>query len=54
MERTAKSLHKKLANQQLENVKLVLEFLEDKNHGDALHEAVYHAFSKIYLQEKEQ
>ncbi|WP_196893539.1 alpha/beta hydrolase [Aureivirga marina] len=45
MERTAKELYTKLA---FNNPKTYFEFLENKSHGDALHEAVYHAFEKIF------
>jgi predicted alpha/beta superfamily hydrolase len=49
MERTAKELFEKLNNDKQENTKLFFEFLEDKSHGDALHNAVYNAFEKIFL-----
>ena len=52
MERTAKELHDKLLSKKTENTKLYFDFLEDKTHGDALHEAVYNAFEKIFKVEK--
>lgn len=48
MERTAKELFEKLKNNQEQNTQLFYEFLEDKTHGDALHNAVYNAFEKIF------
>ena len=48
MERTAKQLHKKLENLSSNNTNLHFNFLEDKTHGDALHIAVYNAFSVIF------
>lgn len=53
MERTAKELYNKLSQQKKENTQLFYEFLEDKTHGDALHIAVYHAFEKIFKQQKD-
>lgn len=53
MERTAKKLYAKLNNEKTENTKLFFEFLEDKTHGDALHQAVYNAFEKMFKPEKE-
>ena len=35
------------------NTHIFYEFLEDKDHGDALHIAVYHAFEKIFELKKE-
>lgn len=52
MERTAKKLHDKLLSKKTKNTKLYFDFLEDKTHGDALHEAVYNAFEKIFKVEK--
>ncbi|WP_440069284.1 alpha/beta hydrolase [Tenacibaculum discolor] len=52
MERTAKELHDKLLSKKTKNKKLYFDFLEDKTHGDALHEAVYNAFEKIFKVEK--
>ncbi|WP_115900849.1 alpha/beta hydrolase [Tenacibaculum gallaicum] len=52
MERTAKELHDKLLSKKTKNTKLYFDFLEDKTHGDALHEAVYNAFEKIFKVEK--
>lgn len=44
MERVARQLHEKFSFHN----SCYFEFLEDKDHGDALHEAAYHAFEKIY------
>ena len=44
MERTAKELYKKLNNSKMLESKIYFDFLEDKSHGDALHQAVYNAF----------
>ncbi|HBO28888.1 MAG TPA: esterase, partial [Leeuwenhoekiella sp.] len=52
MERTAKALYSKLNQQQDEKTRIFYEFLEDKDHGDALHIAVYHAFEKIFGSQK--
>jgi len=52
MERTAKALYTKLKQQQDEKTRIFYEFLEDKDHGDALHIAVYHAFEKIFGSQK--
>ncbi|SFS85997.1 hypothetical protein SAMN04487906_1933 [Zhouia amylolytica] len=48
MERTAKTLYEKIKAERGKNTKVYFEFLADKTHGDALHEAVYHAFEKIF------
>ncbi|TAF63556.1 MAG: alpha/beta hydrolase [Cytophagales bacterium] len=48
MERTAKELFEKLNQQKKENTTLFFDFLPDKTHGDALHEAVYKALGKIF------
>lgn len=50
MERTAKELHEKLKKSQKQNTQLFYEFLEDKTHGDALHNAVYNALEIIFEQ----
>lgn len=47
MERTVKVLHEKLKKEKGENTRLFFEFLEDKTHGDALHQAVYNAFEEF-------
>ena len=47
MEGTAKSLYKKLKEKE-RIYKLYFRFFEDKNHGDALHVAVYDAFEKLF------
>lgn len=54
MERTAKTLYKKLRKEGAGKRNLFFEFLPDKTHGDALHQAVYHAFEKIYATEKKE
>lgn len=53
MERTAKELYNKLKESKDPNMNLFYEFLEDKTHGDALHNAVYSAFEKIFKLEDE-
>lgn len=53
MERTARELHAKLKKIKPRNTRLFYSFLEDKSHGDALHEAVYNAFEKIFAPLKE-
>lgn len=52
MERTAHDLYTKLTKIQEGNTKLYFEFMEDKSHGDALHEAVYNAFEVIFDSEE--
>jgi predicted alpha/beta superfamily hydrolase len=53
MERTAKELYNKLNINKKENTKLFFEFMDNKTHGDALHNAVYNAFELIFKIEKE-
>lgn len=48
MERLARALHVKLATGQKKNTQLYFKFLEQQDHGDALHLAVYDAFEKIF------
>ncbi|XLS28081.1 alpha/beta hydrolase [Flavobacteriaceae bacterium M23B6Z8] len=48
MERTAKELFNKLNASKSPNTALYFEFMEDKTHGDALHQAVYNAFEMIF------
>ena len=48
MERTARDLYNKLEMAKKGNTKVFYEFLSDKTHGDALHQAVYNAFEKIH------
>ncbi len=48
MERTAQNLFDKVKDLKLKDTKLYFEFLENQNHGDALHLAVYHAFEKLF------
>lgn len=50
MERTAKALHNKLKAELKSNSHLYFEFFEKRDHGDALHQAVYSAFEKIFAQ----
>lgn len=52
MERTARELHEKLNLSGKKDTHLYFEFLEDKTHGDALHQAVYNAFGLIFGQEE--
>ena len=53
MERTAKELYDKLNKDKKQHTHLYYEFMENKTHGDALHNAVYHAFEKIFRAKKE-
>ena len=53
MERTTKELYNKLNINKKENTKLFFEFMDNKTHGDALHNAVYNAFELIFKIEKE-
>ena len=48
MERTAKELYTKLNSKKQDNTKLYFDFFETHNHGDALHNAVYKGFEKMY------
>lgn len=48
MERTARELYEKLKNNRPQNTAVFYEFMENRTHGDALHNAVYHAFEKIF------
>lgn len=48
MERTAKALYEKLKADLKTNTLLYFEFFEKRDHGDALHQAVYSAFEKIF------
>lgn len=52
MERTAKELYDKLKRLKKENNQLYFQFFENKNHGDALHIAVYNAFEKTFKKDK--
>ena len=52
MERTARELYDKLNILKKENTSLYFEFFEKQNHGDALHLVVYHAFKRIFMEEK--
>lgn len=51
MEELAEGLYDKLSLLKKENTKLYFEFLEEQDHGDALHLAVYKAFDKMFKQE---
>ena len=53
MEREAKELYQKLRSVKKKNTKLYFQFLEDQNHSDALHLAVYHAFEKLFSKKKD-
>lgn len=48
MERVAQELHLKLRKLALANTKLFYQFLEEQDHGDALHLGVYDAFEKMF------
>ena len=48
MERTTKELYSKLKRIGGQNTQLYFEFLKNKNHGDALHQAVYDAFERMF------
>ncbi|BAO76859.1 alpha/beta hydrolase [Winogradskyella sp. PG-2] len=48
MERDAKLLYKKLEANRKENTEVFFKFLEDQDHGDALHLAVYTAFEVLF------
>lgn len=48
MKRTAKALFTKLSEQRKLDAILHFEYLADKNHGDALHTAVYNAFEWLF------
>ena len=50
---TQKNRRKKLNINKKENTKLFFEFMDNKTHGDALHNAVYNAFELIFKIEKE-
>ncbi|PKA82280.1 hypothetical protein ATE92_0407 [Ulvibacter sp. MAR_2010_11] len=53
MERMAYQLKNKLTQLKVENTALYFNFLQDSNHGDALHLAVYDAFKKIFATPEE-
>ena len=52
MEQSARKLHKKLLTSEQKQTKLYFSFLEDKTHGDVLHQAVYEAFELIFKSDK--
>ena len=51
MERDAKALYNKLKTNKVENTKIHFQFLEEQDHGDALHLAVYGAFEALFKKE---
>lgn len=53
MERVAKELHQKLSSTFSSNTQLFFKFLEQQDHGDALHLGVYDAFEKIFSEKKD-
>ncbi len=54
MERVARTLYNKLSLEKSKEAKLYFQFLENQNHGDALHLAVYDAFEKMFADRKEE
>jgi predicted alpha/beta superfamily hydrolase len=50
MERSAKSLYNTLKSDKKENTEVFYQFLEDQDHGDALHLAIYGAFEALFKQ----
>ncbi|MTI87518.1 MAG: alpha/beta hydrolase [Balneolaceae bacterium] len=48
MERIAQELYDKLQTLQNDNTDIYFNFLEEQDHGDALHLAVYDAFEKVF------
>lgn len=53
MKRDAAALFKKLGAGAMKNTRLFYNFLEQQDHGDALHLAVYDSFEKIFRKAKE-
>ena len=53
MERTAKELYEKLLPLHQNKERLFFHFLEQQDHGDALHLAVYDAFEKLFKSKKD-
>jgi len=51
MKRVADELYLKLKKLKNKNTQLYFKFLDDQNHGDALHLAVYDAFEKLFKTE---
>jgi len=47
MEKPANQLYQLLKSSSPDNTRIFFRFYEDKNHGDALHQAVYDSFEKI-------
>ncbi len=54
MTRTAKELYTKLTELNSKNTHLYFKYLEEQDHGDALHLAVYDAFEKMFRIKKEE
>ncbi|MFK7936903.1 MAG: alpha/beta hydrolase, partial [Saprospiraceae bacterium] len=52
MERVARELHVKLAKTLPAETSLFFKYLEERDHGDALHLSVYDAFEKIFPQKE--
>lgn len=48
MERTAKALYEKINDGTTDTKHIFFEFLSDKTHADALHQAVYNAFNILF------
>jgi hypothetical protein len=53
MKRVARELYDKLEKQKGSNTQLYYKYLEQQDHGDALHLAVYDAFEKLFKKEGE-
>lgn len=47
MQRTTQALYEKLSAQKGDTTLVFYDFLLEKNHGDTLHLAVYHAFEQL-------
>lgn len=52
MEKLAKQLYKKIKKLKQKNTHLYFKFLKKRDHGDALHLAVYDAFERIFSQKE--
>lgn len=53
MEKSAKKLHRQLKTINNENTDLYYQFFKNQNHADTLHVAVYAAFEKMFMRNKE-
>lgn len=53
MKRVAKNLYETLKKKQKNTTKIYYQFLENQDHGDALHLAVYGAFEALFSEKKE-